>query len=98
MTTGLTSHPVLKAVNRPMLFARVERRMLGVIFLLFFSVMFATQSFPIALLVGGGLYIAARRVTAREPQWIAIQLKSLGRPRRFDAGAGKHRAFEVEIR
>jgi type IV secretory pathway VirB2 component (pilin) len=47
---------------------------------------------------GGGLYLAARRIPAREPQWMVIQLKALGRQKRFDAGAGKHRRFDVEIR
>jgi type IV secretory pathway VirB3-like protein len=98
MTTGPTLHLVHKAVNRPLLIFQVERRMLGGVFVLFFAVMFLTRSFPISLLVGGSLYVAARRITAREPQWLLIRARALGRPQRFDAGAGKHRRFDVEIR
>jgi type IV secretory pathway VirB3-like protein len=96
--TGPAIHSVHKAVNRPLLVFQVERRMVAAVFVLFFAAMFATKSFPISLLVGGGLYVAARRITAREPQWVLIRLKAVGRPRRFDAGAGKHRQFDVEIR
>jgi type IV secretory pathway VirB3-like protein len=95
--TNATKHAVHKAVNRPRLFAYVEQKMMAGIFVLFFAVMFATQSFPLSILVAGGLYLAARRITAREPKWMQIQFAALGRPARFDSGAGKHRPFEVEI-
>lgn len=98
MSTGPTLHPVHKAVNRSLLVFQVERKFLAGVFVLFFVAMFATESFPVSLLVGGGLYAAARRITAREPQWVQIQLKALRRPQRFDAGAGKHQPFEVEVR
>lgn len=98
MTTHPTLHVVHKAVNRPLTVFQVERRLLAGVFVVFFAVMFLTRSFPISLLMGGGLYVAARRLTTREPQWMLIRLKALGRPQRFDAGAGKHRRFDVEIR
>lgn len=96
MTTP-TLHPVHQAVNRRLLLFAVERRLFGMIFALFLITLNVTRSFPIAVVVGIGLYFVARHITKREAQMAEIVMRTWRQPARFDAGAGMHDSFDVNV-
>lgn len=93
-----TLHSVHQAVNRRLLLFAVERRLLGVVFACFLITLNLSRSFPIAMVVGLGLYLVARQITKREAQIVEVILRTWRQPAHFDVGAGMHDRFDVTVR
>jgi len=75
-------HPVYRSINKPLLFAGVDRR------LFFFAIIFAAAVFilfnnlPGGLIVFVGLYMFAKWATATDPQILAIIFTPVMNPKK----------------
>jgi type IV secretory pathway TrbD component len=89
------SHPVHKALHRPLTIGGVDRRLFFLALLLGAATFNLFYSFLAGLLMTVGLYAGARWATARDPEMLRILLASSRARRRYDPG--KHDRLEVEV-
>ena len=71
----LTLNPVFRAINKPLTVAGIERRVFGLV-LIASSLVLIAFGMTGALLTFAGLFVVARWVTRRDPQFPRILMAS----------------------
>jgi type IV secretory pathway TrbD component len=89
------THPVHKALHRPLTFFSVDRRLFMLALMMGAATWNLFFSFLAGLLVFGGLYGFARWSTKHDPQMLQILLSSSKFRRRYDAI--KQTPVDVEV-
>jgi len=92
-----TTHPVLKAIHKPMLLAGVDRRLFFVAVGLSFLALNLTRSFFGCGVLFGVLLAVAKLATKREPEIVSIVIRAISQRRRYDP-VKRGQPFRLEVR
>jgi len=90
-----TSHPVYKALHRPLTIGGVDRRLFFLALLLGAATFNLFYSFIAGLLMFVGLHGFGLWATRRDPEMLRILLASSRVRRRYDPG--KHQLFNMDL-
>lgn len=90
MAKPLQEHAVYRSVNRPLTIGGAERRLFFLAVVIGGAAFNLTGSALAGLVMGLVLYIGARFVTAHDPQFLRIVLRSATARRRYDPGQFAH--------
>jgi type IV secretory pathway TrbD component len=91
-----TTHPVLKAIHKPMLLAGVDRRLFFVVVGLSFLALNLTRSFIGCGVLFGVSISVAKLATKREPEIVPIVMRAWLQRRRYDP-AKRGQPFRLEV-
>jgi type IV secretory pathway VirB3-like protein len=95
-SADLVSHPVYKAIHRPLTIWGVDRRLFFLALMMGAAMFNLFYSFLAGLLMFAGLYLFAVWATKRDRQMLAILLSSSRLKRRYDPL--KHMRCDIEVR
>jgi type IV secretory pathway TrbD component len=94
-TAAPVTHPVHKALHRPLTYFGVDRRLFFLSLMMGAATFNLFYSFLAGLLMFGGLYACAWWTTSHDPQMLRILISSSTFRTRYDPA--KHAPFVIEV-